>query len=182
MVMLTSKTPNAIPDHRMIAWPPGRHVVVSTSTASGKSMCYNIPVIEALAQDPGASAVYVFPTKALAQDQLRALRELLEDAFPGRAPVAAVYDGDTPQVSLPPPLPQALRGIRSSFPERMSSADGSHIEMPELPYHRQLMQGVFDSSSPLVVNLRLTQAKRMLGGCEQAGYTCGTASDLHLQS
>jgi replicative superfamily II helicase len=45
----------------------GQHVVVSTSTASGKSLCYNIPVIEALAAQRNATAIYVFPTKALAQ-------------------------------------------------------------------------------------------------------------------
>ena len=41
----------------------GRHTVVSTSTASGKSLCYNIPILEALAQDPRACAIYMFPTK-----------------------------------------------------------------------------------------------------------------------
>ena len=75
-------------------------MVVSTSTASGKSLCYNIPVIEALAENRGASAIYIFPTKALAQDQLRALREFMAAAFPSETPIADVYDGDTPQVDL----------------------------------------------------------------------------------
>ena len=45
----------------------GRHVVVSTSTASGKSLCYALPVLEALVADPAACAIFMFPTKALAQ-------------------------------------------------------------------------------------------------------------------
>ena len=75
-------------------------MVVSTSTASGKSLCYNIPVIEALALNRNASAIYIFPTKALAQDQLRALREFIASAFPHDTPYADVYDGDTDQVLL----------------------------------------------------------------------------------
>lgn len=71
---------------------------MSTSTASGKSLCYNLPVIEAIAANRNASAIYVFPTKALAQDQLRALREFLAAAFPRDTPIADVYDGDTEHV------------------------------------------------------------------------------------
>ena len=74
--------------------------MVSTSTASGKSLCYNIPVIEALAADRGSTAIYIFPTKALAQDQMRALRAFLGAAFPEETPMADVYDGDTPKVKI----------------------------------------------------------------------------------
>ncbi|MCB0226843.1 MAG: DEAD/DEAH box helicase, partial [Anaerolineae bacterium] len=49
----------------------GRHVVVATSTASGKTLCYNVPVLEAISANYQARAIYLFPTKALAQDQLR---------------------------------------------------------------------------------------------------------------
>ncbi|KAL0027014.1 hypothetical protein WJX79_008750 [Trebouxia sp. C0005] len=73
----------------------GRNVVVSTSTASGKSLCYNIPILEALVQDRRACALYMFPTKALAQDQLRALRQMCSAAFGNDAPHVEVYDGDT---------------------------------------------------------------------------------------
>jgi DEAD/DEAH box helicase domain-containing protein len=81
----------------------GRHLAVVTSTASGKTLCYNLPVLEAILAQPTARALYLFPTKALAQDQLRSLRELgcrsLDSAPPGFAlPVTvAAYDGDTPQ-------------------------------------------------------------------------------------
>ena len=54
----------------------GENVMVSTSSASGKTMCYNVPVLQSLLHDRSARALYLFPTKALAQDQLRSLREL----------------------------------------------------------------------------------------------------------
>ena len=91
----------------MHTWRAGQHVVVCTSTASGKSLCYVVPILEALAADPGATALLMFPTKALAQDQLRALREYLSAAFGERAPCVEIYDGDTPMVSMfPPPPPE----------------------------------------------------------------------------
>ena len=55
----------------------GANVIVSTATASGKSLCYHIPVLDTLSQDPGARALYVFPTKALAQDQLGSVRGMI---------------------------------------------------------------------------------------------------------
>src|SRR5215204_912067 len=54
----------------------GRHVVVTTPTASGKTLCYNAPVLSTILRDPSARALYLFPTKALAQDQLAELHEL----------------------------------------------------------------------------------------------------------
>ena len=53
-----------------------KHVAIVTSTASGKTLCYTIPVIETLLADPSSTALFMFPTKALAQDQLRALGDL----------------------------------------------------------------------------------------------------------
>ena len=68
----------------------GRHVVVSTGTASGKSLAYQLPVLTALRQDPRATALYLAPTKALGADQLRAVQTLgLPDVR------AALFDGDT---------------------------------------------------------------------------------------
>src|SRR5512134_1743769 len=69
----------------------GEHVVVATGTASGKTLAFNLPVLDALAADPKTRAVYLYPTKALAQDQARALGEL---RLKGLKP--AIYDGDTP--------------------------------------------------------------------------------------
>ncbi len=72
----------------------GRHVVVSTPTASGKTLVYNLPVIERILANPNSRALYVFPLKALAQDQLRTF-ETMAQAAPQDTPRAAVYDGDT---------------------------------------------------------------------------------------
>jgi len=76
----------------------GENVVVVTGTASGKTLCYNLPVLETVLADPQARALYLFPTKALAQDQLKGLRRFLP---PGKEEdgvrfVAGTYDGDTP--------------------------------------------------------------------------------------
>ncbi|HKI42380.1 MAG TPA: DEAD/DEAH box helicase [Mycobacterium sp.] len=74
----------------------GRHVVVSTGTASGKSLAYQLPVLNALATDPRARVLYLSPTKALAHDQLRAAHELTA-AIPRLRDVApTAYDGDSP--------------------------------------------------------------------------------------
>ncbi len=72
----------------------GRDVVVVTPTASGKSLCYEIPVLQALAEDPAARALFLFPTKALGQDQVAALRGLASAS--GMDVSASTYDGDTP--------------------------------------------------------------------------------------
>ncbi|HEU5325023.1 MAG TPA: DEAD/DEAH box helicase [Candidatus Limnocylindria bacterium] len=72
----------------------GRNVVVVTPTASGKTLCYNLPVLDAVAQDPAARALYLFPTKALAADQLVELRALAAAAELGLK--THTYDGDTP--------------------------------------------------------------------------------------
>ncbi len=73
----------------------GKNVVVATSTASGKTLCYNVPVLEAVIGDWRSRALYLFPTKALAQDQLRSLRELTRPNLPEVK--FGTYDGDTPQ-------------------------------------------------------------------------------------
>jgi DEAD/DEAH box helicase domain-containing protein len=75
----------------LVAARTGRNVAVATGTASGKSLVYQLATIEGFAADPHATAIYLFPTKALAQDQLRSIR-----AFAVPAVRAAVYDGDTP--------------------------------------------------------------------------------------
>ncbi|HEY7331911.1 MAG TPA: DEAD/DEAH box helicase [Candidatus Limnocylindria bacterium] len=72
----------------------GRNVVVVTPTASGKTLCYNLPVLDAVARDEAARALYLFPTKALAADQLVELRALAGAANLGLK--THTYDGDTP--------------------------------------------------------------------------------------
>jgi DEAD/DEAH box helicase domain-containing protein len=80
--------------HQADAWRAarsGENVIVTTGTASGKSLAFNLPVLDAVARDPRTRALYLYPTKALSQDQARALAEL---RLKGLRP--AIYDGDTP--------------------------------------------------------------------------------------
>jgi DEAD/DEAH box helicase domain-containing protein len=81
--------------HQREAWDAaqrGEHVIVTTGTASGKTLAFNLPVLDALAREPKNRALYLYPTKALAQDQARALGDLAV-----RRVRSAIYDGDTPQ-------------------------------------------------------------------------------------
>ncbi len=73
----------------------GRSIVAATPTASGKSLIYNLPVLEAFAHDPDIRALYLFPLKALAQDQLGAFNSLCSPWPVDARPQAALYDGDT---------------------------------------------------------------------------------------
>ncbi|MBC7246798.1 MAG: DEAD/DEAH box helicase [Actinobacteria bacterium] len=99
----------------------GRHVIIATGTASGKSLCYHLPVYGELLENPSSRALYVFPTKALAQDQLRSLKELH-----GGGVVSATYDGDTPS---------ELRGwIRREAQVVLTNPDMLHYGI--LPNHR----------------------------------------------
>ncbi|TFK25045.1 DEAD/H helicase [Coprinopsis marcescibilis] len=75
----------------------GKHVVASTSTASGKSLIYQVPLLMALEQDPDARAIFVYPTKALAQDQKASLEQLIFSCSSLSHLKVATYDGDTPQ-------------------------------------------------------------------------------------
>jgi DEAD/DEAH box helicase domain-containing protein len=68
----------------------GGHAIVTTSTASGKSLAFNLPVLDLLAREPKSRALYLYPTKALAQDQARALQ-----SFGVKGVKPAIYDGDT---------------------------------------------------------------------------------------
>src|SRR5919198_154676 len=84
---------DALYTHQRAAWDAaacGEHVIVTTGTASGKTLAFNLPVLDAIAREPKQRALYLYPTKALAQDQLRSLATF-------RLPRlrAAIYDGDT---------------------------------------------------------------------------------------
>lgn len=72
----------------------GNHVVVATPTASGKTLIYNVPVLERILRNPEARALYLFPLKALAQDQMKGFLKMTE-GLQGDKPSAAIYDGDT---------------------------------------------------------------------------------------
>jgi DEAD/DEAH box helicase domain-containing protein len=100
----------------------GEHLVVVTPTASGKTLCYNLPVLQALVQQPEARVLYLFPTKALAQDQLAELLELSKSLPDMRM---FTYDGDTPQ--------DARRSVRARANLVLTNPDMLHSGI--LPHH-----------------------------------------------
>jgi len=99
--------------------------VVVTPTASGKSLCYTVPVLQAILDDPAARALYLFPTKALAQDQLTALHDLITEA--GIDVKTFTYDGDT--------SPTARRQVRTAGHVVITNPDMLHTGI--LPHHTQ---------------------------------------------
>jgi len=101
----------------------GRHVVVVTPTASGKTLCYNVPVLQSILRDSGSTALYLFPTKALAQDQLAELQQSIDDL--GAAVGTFTYDGDTPA--------DARRAVRSRAHVVITNPDMLHTGI--LPHH-----------------------------------------------
>ncbi|HTH24877.1 MAG TPA: DEAD/DEAH box helicase, partial [Vicinamibacterales bacterium] len=105
----------------------GRQVVVTTPTASGKTLCYNLPVLDRILKKPSARALYLFPTKALAQDQMAELHELATSIgeVGGEAIGVHTYDGDTPQ--------DARRTIRTRAHIVLSNPDMVHSGI--LPHH-----------------------------------------------
>jgi DEAD/DEAH box helicase domain-containing protein len=100
-----------------------RNVVVVTPTASGKTLCYNLPVLHRLAQDPDARALYLFPTKALSEDQLHEFHSIVEAMGSGIR--AFTYDGDTPQ--------DARKAIRERANVVLTNPDMLHAGI--LPHH-----------------------------------------------
>jgi DEAD/DEAH box helicase domain-containing protein len=104
----------------------GRDWVAVTGTASGKTLCYNLPILEAAMASPGSRALCLYPTKALAQDQLKGLLELVADDGELAAAVRpGVYDGDTPTAQR--------RRIRNEANLVLSNPDMLHAGI--LPYH-----------------------------------------------
>jgi DEAD/DEAH box helicase domain-containing protein len=105
-----------------------QNVVIVTGTASGKTLCYNLPVLNAILGDVQTRALYLFPTKALAHDQRDNVGEMINDlAFPGSLenPIAAAYDGDTPS--------DQRKLIRSQARIAISNPDMLHTGI--LPHH-----------------------------------------------
>ncbi len=112
-------------------------IIVTTSTASGKSLCFNLPTLEVLCRDPKARALYIYPTKALAQDQARALQ-----AFALQHRIRpAIYDGDTPK--------QARAEIRRSSNVVITNPDMLHLGI--LPNHQSWAQ-LFSNLALVVVD------------------------------
>ena len=100
-----------------------RHLVVATPTASGKSFCFHLPVLQSYVDDPNARSLYLYPTKALARDQEAGLRDLMTAA--GLPIGAVVYDGDTPA--------DARRAARERAGIVLTNPDMLHTGI--LPHH-----------------------------------------------
>jgi len=117
--------------HQAEAWRLarlGKNIVLATGTASGKTLAFNLPVLSTLLESGQARALYLFPTKALAQDQLTALRRLLKAQDDDSAALpftAAIYDGDTPQAQR--------QSIRRNARLIISNPDMLHVGI--LPHH-----------------------------------------------
>ncbi|MDX1523348.1 MAG: DEAD/DEAH box helicase, partial [Anaerolineae bacterium] len=168
----------------------GQDVIVATGTASGKTLCYNLPVLEATLLNPEARAFYLFPTKALAQDQMRALKALIthlktttDQGQINRKyalPSFGTYDGDTPQSS---------RGrLRRNGNIILTNPDMLHIGI--LPNHKlweqflknlkfvvvdeaHVYRGVFGSHMALILR-RLSRLCQLYGSRPQ--FICCSAT------
>ncbi len=156
----------------------GKNIVVVTPTASGKTLCYNLPILNAVLENPDTRALYIFPTKALAQDQLGELQDLgkrLPEAFG-----VFTYDGDTPS--------DARRAIRQQGHVVLTNPDMLHSGI--LPHHTKwtrlfenlryvvidelhMYRGVFGSHLANVLR-RLMRIARFYG--QRPQFICSSAT------
>jgi DEAD/DEAH box helicase domain-containing protein len=159
----------------------GKDLVVVSGTASGKTLCYNLPVLQALLAQPEARALYLFPTKALTQDQLGTLKSFAQsDAHIADVLRPGVYDGDTPT--------QHRKRIRQEASIILSNPDMLHVSI--LPHHGRWMnffsqlryvvldevhsyRGIFGSHVALVLR-RLQRICRHYGADPQ--FLCSSAT------
>src|SRR6185503_2626415 len=128
--------------HQRLAYDAARaglSTVVVTPTASGKSLCYNLPVLDLILKEPGARALYLFPTKALAQDQLAFLTSTIDSL--GADIATFTYDGDTPQ--------DARKAIRSRAHIVVTNPDMLHKGI--LPHHTKWVK-LFENLRYVVID------------------------------
>ncbi len=117
----------------------GKHVAVVTPTASGKTLCYNLPVLAGMLERPQSRALYLFPTKALSQDQLAELHGLIDAA--GADIKTHTYDGDTPAA--------ARRAIRNAGHLVVTNPDMLHTGI--LPHHTKWVR-LFENLRYVVID------------------------------
>jgi DEAD/DEAH box helicase domain-containing protein len=128
--------------HQHSAWETlrrGENAVIVTPTASGKTLCYNLPVLDAVLKDPSARALYLFPTKALANDQRAELDDTIRK-LPGEIRIFT-YDGDTPQ--------DARKAIRARGHIVLTNPDMLHAGI--LPHHTKWIK-LFENLKYIVVD------------------------------
>jgi DEAD/DEAH box helicase domain-containing protein len=117
----------------------GKNAVVVTPTASGKTLCYNLPVVDAILADPAARAIFLFPTKALAEDQRLELQRLTDAV--GGSFACHTYDGDTSQ--------DARRSIRDKANIVLTNPDMLHTGI--LPHHTKWVK-LFENLRYIVID------------------------------
>ena len=117
----------------------GKNVVVVTPTASGKTLCYNLPVLNEILKNPGSRALYLFPTKALSQDQVAELHELI--TLLGQDIKTYTFDGDTPQ--------SARKAIRAAGDVVVTNPDMLHQGI--LPHHTKWIK-LFENLKYVVID------------------------------
>lgn len=117
----------------------GRDITAITPTASGKSLCYHLPVLQSILDDPSSRALYLFPTKALAQDQLADLHDLIEAS--GETILSNTYDGDT--------APGLRSKVRKSGHIILTNPDMLHSAI--LPHHTKWIS-LFENLKYIVVD------------------------------
>ncbi|CAO3652445.1 unnamed protein product [Cunninghamella echinulata] len=120
----------------------GKHVVISSSTASGKSLIYQLPILETFLSDKTVYALFIFPTKALAQDQKRSLLEWISSVPELNNLKVATYDGDTPL--------QEREKIRNSANIILTNPDMLHNSI--LPNAREYWQKIFQFLKYIIID------------------------------
>jgi len=178
--------------HQTRAWDllhAGKNPVVVTGTSSGKTLCYNLSIFDALLKDPNAKALYLFPTKALTQDQLKSIQSLnnrIVESSQGKALPklsAAIYDGDTPV--------NQRNAIRANTRLLLTNPDMLHMGI--LPHHTlwenlfknlrfivideiHIYRGIFGSHLANLIR-RLKRIARFYGASPQFILTSATISN-----
>jgi len=180
---LTASGITSLYSHQAQAWElvrKGNNIVLATGTASGKTLGYNLPVLSALLEDENGHALYLFPTKALAQDQLSTLTSLQVGAFERVNVPTAIYDGDTLQAQR--------QVIRAKSRIILTNPDMLHTGI--LPHHTNWAEffrnlkfividemhtyrGVFGSHVANVIR-RLKRVARFYGAAPQFVLTSAT--------
>ena len=116
----------------------GKNTVIVTSTASGKSLCYNLPVLQSIFENEKSTALYVFPTKALARDQFNVLSKLMEDTNIKKTRLG-IYDGDIE--------PNEKRQVLSTANIIITNPYGLHFY---LPWFKQKWQRIWMKIGPWI--------------------------------
>ena len=183
---LASKGIGHLYSHQNKSWQElgqGKNIVIVTGTASGKTLCYNLPFFQTALDNPEETALYLFPTKALAQDQKKNIDTFASYCLPPDTLFSGIYDGDTPS--------SQRTQIRTSARAILTNPDMLHISI--LPHHTlwasffknlryvildeiHVYRGVFGSHVANVIR-RLQRIARFYGANPQFILTSATIAN-----